>query len=294
MIEINNLSLGFVKSNGIHSTRVNLEAVKPVLENLSLTIEPGHVYGLIGRNGAGKTSLMNCITGILTFKRKHQPIYLDGVKLNVNNPNDHAKLFYVTDTISSIHILADAFANTLACFYPNFSVESYKQYMEMFRMEGNVFLDELSLGEKKSVFLSYAFASGAPYIIMDEPTNGLDITSRKVFRKLIASYMTPDRAIVISTHHINEISSLLDHILILDKRHLVFDRSVMETGSVLSFIESDDADLRQQALYSMKSAYGNRMILPNTGGTDSEIDYELLFEAVLENGKAINELFENK
>lgn len=294
MIEINNLSLGFVKSNGIHSTRVNLEAVKPVLENLSLTIEPGHVYGLIGRNGAGKTSLMNCITGILTFKRKHQPIYLDGVKLNVNNPNDHAKLFYVTDTISSIHILADAFANTLACFYPNFSVESYKEYMEMFRMDRNVFLDELSLGEKKSVFLSYAFASGAPYIIMDEPTNGLDITSRKVFRKLIASYMTPDRAIVISTHHINEISSLLDHILILDKRHLVFDRSVMETGSVLSFIESDDEDLRQQALYSMKSAYGNRMILPNTGGTDSEIDYELLFEAVLENGKAINELFENK
>ena len=294
MIEIKNLSLGFVKSNGIHTTRVNLEAVKPVLENLSLTIEPGHVYGLIGRNGAGKTTLMNCITGILTFKRKHQPIYLDGVKLNVNNPNDHAKLFYVTDTISSIHILADAFANTLACFYPSFSIESYKEYMEMFHMDRNVFLDELSLGEKKSVFLSYAFASGAPYIIMDEPTNGLDITSRKVFRKLIASYMTPDRAIVISTHHINEISSLLDHILILDKRHLVFDRSVMETGSVLSFIESDDEDLRQQALYSMKSAYGNRMILPNTGGTDSEIDYELLFEAVLENGKAIIEMFENK
>ena len=294
MIEVNNLSLGFVKSNGIHTTRVNLEAVKPVLENLSRTIEPGNVYGLIGRNGAGKTTLMNCITGILTFKRKHQPIYLDGVKLNINNPYDHAKLFYVTDTISGIHILADAFANTLACFYPHFSIESYKEYMDMFHMDRNVFLDELSLGEKKSVFLSYAFASGAPYVIMDEPTNGLDITSRKVFRKLIASYMTPDRAIVISTHHINEISSLLDHLLILDNRHLVFDHSVMETGSVLSFIESDDEDLRQQALYSMTSAYGNRMILPNTGGTDSEIDYELLFEAVLENGKAINELFENK
>lgn len=294
MIEIKNLSLGFIKSNGLPATRVNLGTVKPVLENLSLTIEPGNVYGLIGRNGAGKTTLMNCINGILTFKRKHQPIYLDGVKLNVNNPNDHAKLFYVTDTISSIHILADAFANTLACFYPNFSVKSYKEYMEMFQMDRNVFLDELSLGEKKSVFLSYAFASGAPYVILDEPTNGLDITSRKVFRKLIASYMTPDRAIVISTHHINEISSLLDHILILDNKHIVFDHSVMETGSVLSFIESDDEDLRQQALYSMTSAYGNRMILPNRGGSDSEIDYELLFEAVLENGKAINELFENK
>ena len=294
MIEIKNLSLGFIKSNGLPATRVNLGTVKPVLENLSLTIEPGHVYGLIGRNGAGKTTLMNCINGIITIRRKDQSIYLDGVKLNINNPYDHAKLFYVTDTISSIHILADAFANTLACFYPNFSVKSYKGYMEMFQMDRNVFLDELSLGEKKSVFLSYAFASGAPYVILDEPTNGLDITSRKVFRKLIASYITPDRAIVISTHHINEISSLLDHILILDNKHIVFDHSVMETGSVLSFIESDDEDLRQQALYSMTSAYGNRMILPNSGGSDSEIDYELLFEAVLENGKAINELFENK
>ena len=294
MIEVKDLSLGFIKSNGLPATRVNLGTVKPVLENLSLTIEPGHVYGLIGRNGAGKTTLMNCINGIITIRRKDQSIYLDGVKLNINNPYDHAKLFYVTDTISSIHILADAFANTLACFYPNFSVKSYKEYMEMFQMDRNVFLDELSLGEKKSVFLSYAFASGAPYVILDEPTNGLDITSRKVFRKLIASYMTPDRAIVISTHHINEISSLLDHILILDNKHIVFDHSVMETGSVLSFIESDDEDLRQQALYSMTSAYGNRMILPNSGGSDSEIDYELLFEAVLENGKAINELFENK
>lgn len=294
MIEIKNLSLGFLKSNGLAAARTDVKLVKPVLENLSLTIEPGKVYGLIGRNGAGKTSLLNCITGILAFRKKFQCIYLDGVKMNINNPNTHAKLFYVTDTISSIHILADTFANTLSSLYPNFNVKSYKQYMEMFRMNRNVFLDELSLGEKKIVFLCYAFASGAPYIIMDEPTNGLDITSRKVFRKLIASCMTPDRAIVISTHHINEISSLLDHILILDNKHIVFDHSVMETGSVLSFIESDDEDCKQQALYSMSSAYGNRMILPNTGGTDSEIDYELLFEAVLENGKAINELFENK
>ncbi len=295
MIEIKNLSLGFLRSTGVHSTRLDLAtAVKPVLENLSLTIEPGKVYGLIGRNGAGKTTLLNCITGMLDFKRKFKTIYMDGVKMNINNPNIHSRMFYVTDNLPDIHILADTFAETLSCFYPDFSIESYKEYMEMFQMNRNVFLDELSLGEKKIVFLSYAFASGTSYIILDEPTNGLDITSRKVFRKLIASYMSPDKTIIISTHHINEISSLLDHMLILDKRHLVFDHSVMETGSVLSFIESDDEECRQQALYSMSSAYGNRMILPNTGGKDSEIDFELLFEAVLENGKAINKLFENK
>ena len=293
MIEVKNLSLGFIKSNGLPATRVNLGTVKPVLENLSLTIEPGNVYGLIGRNGAGKTTLMNCINGIITIRRKDQSIYLDGVKLNINNPYDHAKLFYVTDTISSIHILADAFANTLACFYPNFSVESYKEYMEMFQMDRNVFLDELSLGEKKSVFLSYAFASGAPYVILDEPTNGLDITSRKVFRKLIASNMTDDRAIIISTHHINEVSTLLDHILILNDKRLVFDHPSMEISSTLSFVESDNESDAKNALYTLSSAYGKRLILPNTTGTDSEIDYELLFEAVLENPVLINSQFAN-
>ena len=101
--------------------------------------------------------------------------------------------------------------------------------------------------------------------------------------------MSDDRAIIISTHHINEVSSLLDHIVILNNKQIAFDHSVMEISSALSFIESDKEN--GDALYSMSSAYGKRMILPNTNGADSEIDYELLFEAVLNNPDAINSQF---
>ena len=301
MIEVKNLRRGYFIANGqpaaITEKMLSGETamkVKTVLFDLNLTIEPGHVYGLIGRNGAGKTTLLNNMAGMYIFMQKFESIYIDGILMNSCNPNILAKLFYVTDTIAGIHILADSFAGTLSRLYPNFSMESYKEYMEMFQMDRNVFLDELSLGEAKMVFLCYAFATGVPYLILDEPTNGLDITARKVFRKLIASNMTDDKAIIISTHHINEISSLIDHILILDKKHIVFDHSVMETGKRLSFIESDDESKAQNALYSAASAYGKRLITPNIGEFDSEVDFELLFEAVLENGEKINELFTDK
>jgi len=113
----------------------------------------------------------------------------------------------------------------------------------------------------------------------------------RTLRKLIASNMTDDKTIIISTHHINEISSLLDHIIILNNKNAVFDHSVLETGRVLSFVESDKETDKEKALYSMSSAYGNRMILPNTSGIDSEIDYELLYEAVLDDSNRINSLF---
>ena len=165
--------------------------------------------------------------------------------------------------------------------------------MEQFQMDQDKFIDEMSLGQKKMTFLSLAFAADTPYLILDEPTNGLDISARRVFRKLVASNMTDQKTIIISTHHINEISNLLDHILILDKRHIVFDHSVAETGSRLSFVESDNDANPTDAIYSMSSAYGKRIILPNNGDTDSEIDYELLYEAVLEDYQSIENLFAN-
>ena len=288
MIEVNQLSLGYTLFG--NRPKINdPELDWFTLKDLSLEIRPGNVYGLIGRNGQGKTTLLNCITGLIKARKPKGTILIDGAPANASNPRILSKIFYVTDIIADLHALTDKYAETLSCFYPNFNMEHYKESMEMFQVDRNNFIDELSLGQRKMVFLSYAFASGAPYLIMDEPTNGLDISSRRALRKLVASHMSPDKAIVISTHHINEVSALLDHIFILNDKHIVFDHSVMEICSALSFVESDNE--AAHVLYSMSSAYGKRMILPNTDGIDSEIDYELLFEAVLENPQLINAQF---
>lgn len=294
MIEIKNLTLGFSAIGRMYDDINKVFPDTPlVFRDLSLTIEPGHVYGLIGRNGAGKTTLMNCMCGLLGTRKVRKTVSIDGHEVNVNNPTIIVKLFHVPDSIPSLHVTARAYASTLNKLYPNFSIDCYYDCMEQFQMNQDKFFDEMSLGQKKMLFLSLAFAADTPYIILDEPTNGLDISARRVFRKMVASKMTDQKAIIISTHHINEISNLLDHILILDKNRIVFDHSVAETGSRLSFVESDnDADL-DNAIYSMSSAYGKRIILPNTTGNDSEIDYELLYEAVLEDYQSIENVFTN-
>ena len=293
MIEVKDLSCSYKETRDMYVFGADIDkedlCQSPILKHLSFSIQPGNVYGVIGRNGAGKTTLLNCICGILRPKG----IFIDGQPFNGANPKMLTRIFMVTDVIPDIHVKACKYASMLSCMYPNFSMELFQESMKQFQLDTDGFIDTLSLGQRKMVFLSLAFASGAPYIVLDEPTNGLDITSRKVFRKLVASNMTDDRAIIISTHHINEVSTLLDHILILNDKRLVFDHPAMEIGSTLSFVESDNESDAKNALYTLSSAYGKRLILPNTTGTDSKIDYELLFEAVLENPVLINSQFAN-
>ena len=295
MIEVKDLSLGYrnpanVPYIFVHSD--DYDSSEIILRRISFKIESGRVYGLIGRNGAGKTTLLNCISG-LVWSPSQKNVFLDGMPLRNGNPDMTSKIFYVTDTTPNLHLRVDKYADKLSLYYPEFSMECFNDCVEMFHLNYREFLDNMSLGQKKMVFLSYAFASNASHIILDEPTNGLDITMMRTLRKVIASNMTQDKTIIISTHHINEISSLLDHIIILNNRKVAFDHSVLETGRALSFVESDKETDKEKALYSMSSAYGNRLLLPNTSGIDSEIDYELLFEAVLDDSNKINSLFQN-
>ena len=296
MIEVKDLSLGYRNNPAnvpyiiVHSD--DYDSPEIVLRRISFKIESGQVYGLIGRNGAGKTTLLNCISGLI-WSPSQKNVFMDGMPLRNGNPNMTSKIFYVTDTTPNLHVRVDKYAKKLSLYYPEFSMECFNDCVEMFHLNYREFLDNLSFGQKKMVFLSYAFASNASHIILDEPTNGLDITMMRTLRKLIASNMTDDKTIIISTHHINEISSLLDHIIILNNRKVAFDHSVLETGRALSFVESEKETDKENALYSMSSAYGNRMLLPNTSGIDSEIDYELLFEAVLDDSNKINSLFQN-
>lgn len=293
MIEVKNLTVGYSNPANIpeifdHSD--DYDSPEIVLRNISLKFESGKVYGLIGRNGAGKTTLLNCLSGLI-WRPSKKRVFLDGMPLSNGNPDMTSRIFYAIDTTPNLHVRVDKFAKKLSLYYPEFSMEHFNECVEMFHLSYREYLDRLSLGQKKMTYLSYAFASNASHIILDEPTNGLDITSMRTLRKLIASNMTDDRTIIISTHHINEISSLLDHIVILNNRKVAFDHSVHETGRALSFVESDKETDKNNALYSMSSAYGNRLILPNTSGIDSEIDYELLYEAVLDDSRKINALF---
>jgi ABC-2 type transport system ATP-binding protein len=117
---------------------------------------------------------------------------------------------------------------------------------------------------------------------MDEPTNGLDIPSKSQFRKVVAQYMTEDRTLIISTHQVHDVESLLDHIMILSQQKLLLDASVSEITEKYTF-EYRTPDQMDDAIYAEPSLQGNAVIAPRQEGCpETQVNLGLLFNAVNE------------
>ena len=179
---------------------------------------------------------------------------------------------------------------------PDFVAESYfdgrKFYYEIyFEMDIDIDLGSLSMGQKKKVFMSFALATNTSLLLMDEPTNGLDIPGKSQFRKFIASGMSDDKTIVISTHQVRDIDKVLDHVLIMDDSRVLLDESTSNICDKLFFVESDDRELAKSALFAIPTIQGNYLILPNEKQDESELNLELLFNATLATPEEIARLF---
>lgn len=179
-------------------------------------------------------------------------------------------------------------------FYPRFSKEDMMKYLHYFEMDLEVNLGELSMGQKKKIFMSFALATNTSLLLMDEPTNGLDIPGKSQFRKFIASGMSDDKTILISTHQVRDIDHVLDHVLIMDNSRVLLDQSIAEVSEKLLFVESDSRESSEESLFSSPTVQGHMMILPNTHGEESEVNLELLFNATLALPEQMAQLFHPK
>lgn len=167
-------------------------------------------------------------------------------------------------------------------------------YLHYFEMDLDIDLGALSMGQKKKVFMSFALATNTSLLLMDEPTNGLDIPGKSQFRKFIASGMSDEKTIVISTHQVRDIDKVLDHVLIMDDSRVLLDESTAGICNKLLFVESDDRELAKTALYAILSLQGNFLLLPRPADAESEINLELLFGATLATPDKIAEMFHPK
>lgn len=167
-------------------------------------------------------------------------------------------------------------------------------YLHLFEMDWNIHLGGLSMGQKKKVFMSFALATHTSLLLMDEPTNGLDIMAKSQFRKFIASGMSDERTIVISTHQVRDIDNVLDHVVIMNNSCVLLDESIVCVTERLAFVESDSPALAEEALYKLPSVQGNSLLLPNREGVETKLNLELLFGAVLANPEKIKNLFHSK
>ena len=262
------------------------------LSNFSLSLEKGKVYGLLGKNGAGKSTLLYLMSGLLTPKSGR--VLYHGVDVRRRLPLTLQDMFIVPEEFELPSVSLQSYVKLNAPFYPRFSEEDMKHYLALFDLNDKIHLGQLSMGQKKKVFMSFALAANTSLLLMDEPTNGLDIPGKSQFRKMIAAGMSDERTILISTHQVRDIDRILDHIVIMDNSHVMLDASVADICSRFSFVESDDRSLLSSAIYALPTLQGNLMMLPNEDDADTPINLELLFGAVLEHPERVAEMFHSE
>ena len=277
MLQVENISFSYRRGK------------KEVLHDFSLSLERGRVYGLLGKNGAGKSTLLYLMSGLLTPKSGKIMYHDTDVRRRL--PITLQDMFLVPEEFELPPISLVSYVELNSQFYPRFSKEDMVKYLHYFEMEQDIDLGALSMGQKKKVFMSFALATHTSLLIMDEPTNGLDIPGKSQFRKFMASGMTDDKTIVISTHQIRDIDKMLDSVMIMDESRVLLNESVMRICEKLCFKESDDRSLIDQALYAVPSLQGNSLLLLNEYGEDSDINLELLFNATLAQPQIIAKLF---
>ena len=251
-----------------------------VLDNLSLTIEDGKIYGLLGENGVGKTTLLGLICGIL--RPSQGSVSINGISSMKRDPKILANLFYVPDEFNLPHISLKTYVRINAPFYPSFALDELNRCLKEFDMPDSIkHLDQLSLGQRKKVMLSFAIASGTKTILMDEPSNGLDIPSKAQFRKVLATAMTDDRTIVISTHQVHDVEQLLDCVIIIDNHSILLDKSISQISEEYVFTTlAPGAESSFDVIYSEPSVGGHNVIARRTPDQDETlVNLEMLFNA---------------
>jgi ABC-2 type transport system ATP-binding protein len=262
---------------------------RPLFDGLNLQLEAGHVYGLLGKNGAGKSSLLKQIAGLL-FPQSGVCKVL-GYESRYRQPAFLRNLFLVPEEfyLPTVHI--HRYVSTYSPFYPDFDNEAFYRYLDEFKIPRDQRLSEMSYGQKKKVLISFALASNTKALIMDEPTNGLDIPSKSQFRKVIAGAVSEHKCIVISTHQVRDLDNLIDSIVIIDNHRIIFRQDIESVTEKLSFRTVKQLPAEEKVLFAESAMLGHSIITENTGGEPSRIDMELLFNAVLEPSARITQLF---
>jgi len=264
---------------------------KKVFDSLNLQFSPGHVYGLLGRNGTGKSTLLRNIAGLL-FPKKGA-ISVDGNIPARRQPKFLQNIFMVPEEFYLPNISISNFLKHLAPFYAAFNYSQFEKYIQLFDVPADSTLQNMSYGQKKKVLISFALASNAKFLLMDEPTNGLDIISKSQFRKVLAEALDDDRCIIISTHQVKDLENLIDRVTIIDDGKILFDQTVEDISRKLSFRLSFDDTETQAAFYSESSLRGNAIVTANDTGDDSKVDLELLYKAIVTNADRVKVAFKS-
>lgn len=247
----------------------------------------GSIYGLLGKNGAGKTTLLKHITGLLYPNQGECLIF--GKSAQERLPEVLGDIYLIPEEFQLPAIRMNEFTKIHAPFYKKFDHELLNNYFTEFQVTGNEKLTNLSYGQKKKFLIAFGLATKTKVLVLDEPTNGLDIPSKSQFRKIIASSMDDERCILISTHQVRDLASLIDNIIILENGKIIFHQNRFDIASKIAFTQTNDAS-GLDVLYA-EEIFGGKAVVYRKNGEETEIDLELLFNGIITDADKINNEF---
>lgn len=277
MIHLDQLSFGYRKG-------------QLLFNKLNLHLEAGHIYGLLGKNGAGKSSLLRNIAGLL---------YPDegGIKVGGYSPRERKpaflqSIYFVPEEIYLPSVTIAKYVAIQSSFYPKFEDSQFRYYLTEFDVPLDSRISDLSFGQRKKVLITFALACNTNVLIMDEPTNGLDIPSKKQFRKLLASALREDQLMLISTHQVRDLDNLIDSVIVLEDREILLHQPLRRVSEQLRFATLNQAENDQRVLYAEPSLQGYTVVMENSEQRESKVDLERLFNAATQNPERIRQLFD--
>ncbi|MBR5724790.1 MAG: ATP-binding cassette domain-containing protein [Bacteroidales bacterium] len=276
MIKIQNLAFSYGKEE--------------VLKNISMDLEPGRIYGLLGENGVGKTTLLTLLCGLK--KTQAGTIDADGQDPYKRNPLLLQEQYYLPDEVAPVNDRALGWAKATGKFWPRFSQENFEAILKEFEVNPQQKMNAMSAGQLKKTYIALALSCGARYLYLDEPTNGLDIPSKAQFRSALMKYTAEDSTIVISTHQVRDLENIIDPIIILDRRDVLLNATIEQIADKLYF--DYGTTLHPDALYSEQLPGGFIQVLPNSGKLDSKVNIEALFNTVHKHKELVKNLFSHE
>jgi len=274
MIKIDNLSFKYGK--------------KEVLNDISMKLEAGKIYGLLGENGVGKTTLLKIISGLQKPWKGSCSVF--GEDPFKRTPSFLSRIFYLPEELEFIQndYSIRYFAKINAPFYPKFDNEKFETILKEFEVEGDKKLNKLSYGQMKKAVLSFAIATNAELLLLDEPSNGLDIPSKTLFRRIIVQYVSDNTCTLISTHQVRDLENLIDPIIILDNKAVLINASLEKISEKLYF--GLYSSVPANALYSEPTPGGYLCVMQNEEMGESKVNIEALFNATMHHKTLIREL----
>jgi ABC-2 type transport system ATP-binding protein len=196
---------------------------KKVLENYSMSLAKGKVYGLLGKNGEGKTTLIRMIMGVIPPDSGE--IFYKGKKIKFNTPFYKKEVGYIPEeSIFFSWMTIDGILNFNSSFYPSWSAQKASNYLDRLSLSRKLKIKNLSRGMKLKLGLIIALAAEPELLILDDPTSGLDVPTRHDFLKdIIREILESGTTVLFSSHLVHELEGIIDQLGILHHGNLILE-----------------------------------------------------------------------